>query len=92
MNEAKLTKSWFGEYPVEVGQEFDVTFRATVRVIEAELLDVRRMDSDGEEYVIGQTYVTLALSQPRVPLSELEKWAADSETAEYIRTNPRTEH
>jgi hypothetical protein len=65
---------WFGQWPVTAGKRFRLDVEARVVKIEVQQLDAAQMSSTGWETLDGQTTVTLALSDPRVELSELEKW------------------
>lgn len=67
IGKAWVRRSWFGNYHVEPGTEFDVQFKATVTKIQ-------QRD--------GAIMVRLELSDPRVPLAELEEWGVKVHEAE----------
>jgi len=74
----EIPLEWFGQYPVTASKRFRLDVEARVVKIEVEQIDI---SSNRPEAVDGRATVTLALSDPRVHLSELEKWPGEEGAA-----------
>lgn len=83
IGEVKIPRRWFKEWPTDVGMSLEMTFRARITKIEAGLIDVTPYGK-GQEYAMSETFVTLSLDTPRIPLSQLEKWAETTRAAENV--------
>jgi hypothetical protein len=81
----EIPLEWFGQYPVTAGKRFRLDVEARVVKIEVQQLDTSSLEVSSS--VDGQATVTLALSDPRVHLIELEKWPGEEET--HSKKNPR---
>jgi hypothetical protein len=71
----EIPLEWFGAYPVTASKRFRLDVEARVIRIEVAQVDISR--GTYEESADGQATVTLALSDPRVHLLELEKWPGE---------------
>lgn len=70
---AEVPLEWFGQLKPEVGQTIQVVLDGRISKIEEDLVDVRGFDGGYQPPLGGETYVTVTLTQMRMPLSEVER-------------------
>ena len=64
---------WFGQFSIEIGQQFDVVWSARIVQIEEPQIDVTEFGDQDTETLGGEVMVTLLLRDMRVPLPDLEE-------------------